>query len=412
MRRNQALSMVRGYFQKGKELDHKKFMESYRGLSDQEKLEVLKELSSYNVVLDGIDTKDPYELRKKLVGERERFFKSFIRARGGLKFLLDLRADIRRFGRRAEFDFSGMDKELVFLFDAWFDEGFLYIKPVTLDTPYRQIAFLKDHDMVHPMTSIEDMAKRLGKDRLCFAMYHVLMPHEPVIFIEVALTRGIKGKIKDIIEGRDEGKPDTAMFYSINNTQQGLAGLGLGKLLIARVMEEIKREYPHIKNFSTLSPIPSLWPRYLKPLLKDRVKDFKLKPEDIEGFFGEDEKEFLTEGGKKGLLDALYQILQRPDWFNDEELCKVLEEPLKKIVHFYITQEKDERGRPLDPVASFHLGNGAKTDLEYIRFLGNTYPYGVKDSLTFMVNYVYEISWMEQVKRSIPGMFKTILRRS
>ncbi len=409
---NQALNMVRDFFQKGKDIDHGRFMESYRELDKQGKLEVLKELSRYNVVLEGIDTRDPYELRKRLVGKRERFFKGFIKVRGGLKFLLDLRADIRRFGKKREFDFSGMDKELVFLFDAWFDEGFLYIKPVTLDTPYRQIAFLKDHDMVHPMTSIEEMAKRLGKDRLCFAMYHVLMPHEPVIFIEVALTKGIKGRIRDIFEGEDEGKPDTAMFYSINNTQQGLAGLGLGKLLIARVMEEIKREYPHIKNFSTLSPIPSLWPRYLKPLLKDRVREFKLKPEDIEGFFGEKEREFLTEGGRIELLDALYRTFQRSDWFNDKELCRALEDPLRRIVYFYITQERDEKGRPLDPVASFHLGNGAKTDLEYIRFLGNTYPYGVKDSLTFMVNYIYELSWMEQVKKSIPGMFKTILKRA
>lgn len=351
-------------------------------------------------------------VKKRLVSPRERFFKSFINIRGGLKFLLDLRGDLLRLARSVEkFDWHEVDQDIVSLLDMWFLEGFLYLSEIGLDTPYSQISFIKEHDMVHPMTTMEDMVRRMGKDRLCYALYHILLPDEPVIFIEVALTDGIVGSIREIMEAfRPTKRIDTAMFYSINNTQQGLSGLGLGKVLIARVVEEIRRMYPHIKNFSTLSPIPILWKSYMEPLLKREGGNFKMRPEVIEKYFSKEGKgailsKYMAQGGRESdFLRVLHEILLDTKWVDDKVYMKYLEKPLQRIVYFYLTEERDERGKPLDSVASFHLENGATLSLEHVRFRGNTYEYGVRSSLSFMVNYIYQLSWLEHIKEAIPSL--------
>ena len=211
-------------------------------------------------------------MRNSLVSPRERFFKSFINVRGGLKFLLDFRGDLLRLARYIEkSDWRDVDHDIVSLLDMWFLEGFLYLSEIGLDTPYSQISFIKEHDMVHPMTTMEDMVRRIGKDRLCYALYHILLPDEPVIFIEVALTDGIVGSIKEIMEAfRSTKRPDTAVFYSINNTQQGLSGLGLGKVLIARVVEEIRSEVSSHKEFLYLEPHPWAMEELYGAPLKER----------------------------------------------------------------------------------------------------------------------------------------------
>ena len=176
---------------------------------------------------------------------------------GGLRFLLDFRSDLLTARRQVSGDFEALDRDLEQLFDSWFQEGFLFLNEITLDSPYRQIELIKNGDMVHPMTTLEEMGRRLGRDRRCFALYHRVMPDRPVVFIEVALTRGLVHSIHDIISGKgdaESGRRDTAVFYSINNTQNGLAGLGLGKVLIFQVVEFLKRESPEIKNFCTLRP--------------------------------------------------------------------------------------------------------------------------------------------------------------
>ena len=351
-------------------------------------------------------------MRNSLVSPRERFFKSFINVRGGLKFLLDLRGDLLRLARNIEkSDWRDVDQDIVSLLDMWFIEGFLYLSEIGLDTPYSQISFIKEHDMVHPMTTMEDMVRRIGKDRLCYALYHILLPHEPVIFIEVALTDGIVGSIREVMGiFKPTKRPDTAVFYSINNTQQGLSGLGLGKVLIARVVEEIRRKYPHIKNFSTLSPIPGLWKSYMEPLLKREGGNFKMRPEVIEKYFSKEGKgailsQYRAQGGRDSdFLRVLHEILLDTKWVDDKVYMKYLERPLQRIVYFYLTEERDERGKPLDSVANFHLENGATLCLEHVRFRGNTYEYGVRSSLSFMVNYIYQLSWLEHIKEAIPSL--------
>ena len=229
-------------------------------------------------------------LRQKVESPRLRILRHFLNISGGLKFLLDFRADLIAAQRQTRVDLEPLDEDLSQLLNFWFQSGFLFLREVTLESSYRQIRFLKNHDFVHPMASLEEMGDRLGKDRRCFALYHRAMPEEPVVFIEAALSRGIAASIHDIIEKNEasDGQkkaPDTAIFYSINNTQNGLAGLGLGKILIFQVVEALKRSDPDIKVFATLSPIPGFWERYLRPILKGEDGPFLLKRQKVEEFF-------------------------------------------------------------------------------------------------------------------------------
>ncbi len=399
----------------GRSSDPGKFVEIYPRLSEKEKEELFTSLIPFGPderkILELADRlKNPKEtskegiiksLRKTLASPREKLFKILAKTRGGLKTLLDMRSDLIRLSRRNR-KLSIIEDELKELFEEWFQEGFLYLSEITLDTSYRVLHFVKEHEMVHPTTSIEEMAKRLEKDKLCFGLYHVLLPDEPIVFIEVALKDHIPSSIDEIVEEDGDKRKNTAVFYSINNTKKGLSGLGLAKILIAKVMDEIKKKYPSIKTFCTLSPVPSLKERYLKPLLLDKKETFLMKPKDVERLFSEKAKEFLVKKtGVSDFLKALWIILEDPSWVEDEELRRILKKPLTEIVYFYLSKERDEKGRPLDPVANFHISNGALLRKKYVRFLGNTHDYGIRESATFMVNYIYELSWFSELKSAI-----------
>jgi len=356
-------------------------------------------------------------LRRKLESPRMRAFRRFMNISGGLKFLLDFRADVLAAQRQSQIDLAPLDEEIAHLFNSWFQQGFLFLQEISQDSPYRQIRFLKDHDMVHPMASLDEMGDRLGEDRRCFSLYHRAMPEEPVVFIEVALTKGIARSIHDIIGGEDrvrekrKGEPDTAIFYSINNTQNGLAGLGLGKVLIFQVVEALKRGNPEIKTFSTLSPIPGFWERYLRRILKGERVPFALKPEKVEEYFSAKARQRLLElhaertGNRAGSLNqALLEILSTPEWIEDERYEELLRKPLTEITYFYITQEKDSHGKPLNPVANFHMGNGATVTIRNINYGANRFRRGLEESCGMMVNYVYSMTWLQQIGRTMKSL--------
>lgn len=355
-------------------------------------------------------------LRRKLESPRMKVFRRFMNVSGGLKFLLDLRADVLSAQRQSQVDLSPIDEEIAHLFTSWFQQGFLFLQEITQDSPYRQIRFLKEHDMVHPMASLEEMGDRLGEDRRCFSLYHRAMPEEPVVFIEVALTKGIARSIHDIIErdklrGKRKGKPDTAIFYSINNTQNGLAGLGLGKVLIFQVVEALKKDNPEIKTFSTLSPIPGFWERYLKRILSGGDVPFSLKPEGVADYFSAKAKQKVLDlyeerTGKKtnSLNEALLGILSSPDWIEDSRCEEVLRKPLTEITYFYITQEKDAQGKPLNPVANFHMSNGATVSPQNVNFGANRFRRGLEESCSMMVNYIYSMTWLQQIGRTMQSL--------
>ncbi|MEW5722051.1 MAG: malonyl-CoA decarboxylase family protein [Thermodesulfobacteriota bacterium] len=366
-------------------------------------------------------------LREGLASPRLQLFRQFIGVPGGLKFLLDLRADILAAGRLpGAADFSPLDQDLVLLFEAWFHSGFLFLEEISLDSPYRQIEIIKNGDLVHPMTNIEEMVRRLGRDRRCFALYHRVMPGEPVVFIEVALTRGVVRSIHDIIgpepAGSDtDGRRDTAVFYSINNTQNGLAGLGLGQLLIFQVVDFLKRVAPHIKNFCTLSPMPGFWRRYLRPLLEGRGQDFRLGPDELEKIFDKKTKSLLLRehtdrggGAEDPFVKVLLSVFSTSHWAENGVLVNNLAKPLQRLGYIYLAEEKDRTGRPLDPVANFHLSNGATLSPANVNFGANWSAMGLERSLSLMANYVYSYGWRKQIQSSMAwlgGLLPGLARR-
>jgi hypothetical protein len=409
-----------------------KFQEQYGELSDEERswffnalvrrVETQKEdIDEQLRRVQNANQEDPIEwsrvltgLRRKMESPRLRAFRRFLNISGGFKFLLDFRADVLATDRRTGLDLEPLEEELSHLFNTWFQHGFLFLQEITRDSPFRQIRFLKEHDMVHPMASLEEMGNRLGEDRRCFALYHRAMSEEPVVFIEGALTRGMTRSIHAIIgdESAEDKKskrpPDTAVFYSINNTQNGLAGLGLGKILIFQVVEAIRSVNPTIKTFCTLSPIPGFWPRYLAPILRGKKTNFALTREELEKRFPERNKQDLiahyvesTRNEAPDFSAALFQVLSNPSWIEDPIYTKCVKEPLTELTYFYVTREKTRHGKPLNPVANFHMGNGARVGFKNINFAANRSPRGLSGSCGMMVNYVYSASWAQQIRRTM-----------
>ena len=353
------------------------------------------------------------ELRRKIGSPRLKAFGAFMNLSGGLKFLLDFRADVLGAQRQAGTDLAPLDEDIAHLFDSWFQQGFLFLQEITQDSPYRQIRFLMEHDLVHPMTSLEEMGTRLGEDRRCFSLFHRAMPEEPVVFIEVALTRGLARSIHDILGSPGEGaprlsRPDTAIFYSINNTQQGLAGLGLGKVLILQVVDALKRGSPDIKTFATLSPIPGFREKYLQRILEGGETRFALNREKLEAFFPPKVREqFLkkaADGAAQGFNKTLAAVLSQPGWLEDPEYFQLLKKPLTDITYFYLARERDPQGKPLNPVANFHIGNGATISPRNVHFAANRMKRGVEESCGMMVNYLYSSTWLQQIGRTMHAL--------
>lgn len=358
------------------------------------------------------------EIHTKSESPRIRLFRKFINVSEGLKFLLDIRRDILAVQRNTDHDLGPLDNDLSHLFNSWFQNEFLVLQEITLRSPYSQIDYIQRHDMVHPMTRLEEMGNRLGHDRRCFALYHIAMPEEPVIFIEVALTKGITRSIHRIIGRQAESisKPvqfDTAIFYSINNTQDGLAGIGLGKLLIFQVVDFLKKTDPQVRTFSTLSPLPGFWKKYLKRILMDNKNNFKMTKERITGAFSQKSQielrsEFEKQKGNKAerFSNILLGILSDPEWIENSVYLKYFEKPLSEIAYHYVAEEKDSKGRPLNPIANFHMSNGATVSKKNINFLGNRSQRGLEESCGMTVNYVYSQSWFKQVKRSVQFLLR------
>jgi len=398
-----------------KALDEHEKVELFRTL--MEDIEVSKEEIGHLLEeLSRCDADDPNWLRllSKLRGRayspRLNVFRKISRSPGGLKFLLDFRGDLLSLQSFSKTSLRPLDADIILLFEVWFQDGFLYLEEITLDSSYRQVELIKDSDLVHPMTNIEEMGQRLGEDRRCFALYHRLIPYEPIIFIEVALTRGIVRHIAEIIEmdkpGPPKGEADTAIFYSINNTQNGLAGLGLGKMLIGQVVDYLRKESEQIKNFATLSPLPGFWENYFKPILEGKEESFALRREDVPSYFGRKqlgrimERAGVKRGRTRAFTRALLSILSDEGWKEDEELRRILHQPLVRIAYHYISEEKNPHNRPLNPVTNFHLANGATVSQKNVNYLANPSRKGLTESCGIMVNYIYTSSWLSQIRRS------------
>ncbi len=322
-------------------------------------------------------------LREVLQPPRLKLLTQFNGLPEGVKFLVDMRADLLDL-RRKDPALAALNTDLRDLLVSWFDVGFLDLRRITWEAPAALLEKLIDYEAVHRIESWEDLKNRLDSDRRCFAFFHPSMPHEPLIFVEVALVQGMAANVQDLLAQdaptHDPEAADTAIFYSISNCQKGLAGVSFGNFLIKTVVGDLARDLTRLKTFATLSPIPG-WRRWLKSVVHQddvltaaEVKALRQASPTIDGLAGLD------------------QVLDRDDWVGDQNLVETLKPILMRLVAHYILNVK--RGRQaIDRVAHFHLSNGAR--VERLNWLGDTSAKGLAESAGMMINYLYKLSEIE-----------------
>ncbi len=317
-------------------------------------------------------------LRDALRADRVELLTQFNSLPSGVKFLVDMRADLRRLSGRDPV-LRELDDNLKRLLRSWFDIGFLDLVRLSWSTPASVLEKLIDYEAVHAIRSWSDLKNRLESDRRCFAFFHPRMPDEPIIFVEVALVKDISSNIQELLDESaplmDPHSADTAIFYSISNAQVGLGGVGFGHFLIKRVVDDLKDVFPNIKTFCTLSPIPGL-------------NDWIEKLDESELTTARELEALKKMEGFNGMRDALNDRY----WYQNGDLAEALKAPLMRLAARYLVNEK-HRGRALDPVANFHLNNGAR--LERINWMGDISAKGIAESSGMMVNYLYKLSDIE-----------------
>lgn len=297
------------------------------------------------------------DLRAALEPPSQRVFRQFNSLPAGIKFLVDLRADLLRF-RETDHALARLERDLHELLASWFDIGFLTLQRITWDAPASLLERLAGYEAVHEVRNWRDLKNRLDTDRRCYAFFHPLMPDEPLIFIEIALVSNVSESIAPLLDTaaplENPREATTAIFYSISNCQRGLAGISFGNALIKRVVRDLAREFPQLRTFSTLSPIPGFL-----PWLSARERP-----------------------------DApLAVALARRGWYRDASIVAAVREPLLRLCAHYLVEERRQDGTVRDPVAHFHLSNGAR--IERINWLGDRSTKGLRDSAGMMVNYLY-----------------------
>ena len=299
---------------------------------------------------------------------RQELFRRLNRAPGGTGELVQMRADLLGLlnGRG---ELASLERDVAHLLSSWFNRGFLVLRRIDWGTPANILEQIIRYEAVHEIHDWNDLRRRIDPvDRRCYAFFHPAMPDAPLIFVEVALTEAIPGAIAPLLAAERQPvaieRARTATFYSISNTQRGLGGISFGSFLIKQVVEELRRELPKLDTFVTLSPVPGFmqWVNKDVPLSDDERK--------------------------------LLENLDKPDWFEDAELTAQLRTVLEPLAAYYFLKARTPKGRLIDSVARFHLGNGAR--LERINWLGDLSPKGLRESAGIMVNYLYRLDDIEK----------------
>ena len=334
-------------------------------------------------------------LRIALRSPRLILYRRFTSLPQGVKFLVDLRADILEFCRD-DSTLEVLEDELKSLLVSWFDIGFLELRRIEWNSPAALLEKLIEYEAVHRIRGWDDLKNRLGTDRRCFAFFHPRMPEEPLIFIWVALVKGMSDNIQVLLDTSapvlEPDSADAAIFYSISNAQEGLKGISFGDFLIKRVVDLLAGEFPSLKTFSTLSPVPAFC-RFLKKLLDDGVT------EDI--FTAPERKLLGPAQSALGDIETLRALLYEPGWENNPDIVNGLEAPLLRLCSAYLLKEKRGEIFAADPVAHFHLSNGAR--IERLNWLADASGDGIRQSSGIMVNYLYKLSEIEANHESYKG---------
>jgi malonyl-CoA decarboxylase len=301
---------------------------------------------------------------------RQELIRRLNRAPGGTSDLVAMRADLLAL-MKGNKDLAAFDRDMVHLLSSWFNRGFLVLRRIDWSTPANILEQIIRYEAVHEIRDWNDLRRRIDPiDRRCYAFFHPQLNDEPLIFVEVALTEGIPTAIAPLLAAERQPVPieraRTAVFYSISNTQKGLGGISFGSFLIKQVVEELRRELPKLDTFITLSPVPGFM-QWVK-----KADDVPLSEEE------------------RRLLEAL----DKPDWFENAELTAQLRGVLEPLAAHYFLKARTSKGRLIDSVARFHIGNGAR--LEKINWLGDLSPKGLRESAGIMVNYLYRLEDIEK----------------
>ncbi len=360
--------------------------ETYLGLNHEGRQQVLKLIAlefgpdparvatAHAAYQQAVDTPEQWKaeaaLRGAMRSSRIRILTQFNAIPQGVKFLVDLRADLLRYLENDR-ELAVLDRELESRLSAWFDVGFLELQRLTWNSPAALLEKLIEYEAVHEIRSWTDLKNRLDSDRRLYAFFHPRMPAEPLIFVEVALTDDLAGNVQALLDEQapvfDNRKADTAIFYSISNTQVGLRGVSFGNFLLKRVIDDLKRDFPRLDKFATLSPMPGMaaWVRK--------------------------HPQVLAEAG----VELPLETLSAASWADDKQHAKALREPLLRLGARYLATAKQGNGTaPFDPVSRFHLGNGAR--VERLNYLGDCSAKGFRQSFGLMVNYRYELDEIER----------------
>jgi malonyl-CoA decarboxylase len=301
---------------------------------------------------------------------RQELIRRLNRAPGGTSELVKMRADLLGM-MNGRADLAALDHDVVHLLSSWFNRGFLVLRRIDWSTPANILEQIIRYEAVHEIHDWDDLRRRIDLvDRRCYAFFHPALADEPLIFVEVALTETIPSAIAPLLAVDRQPVPveraRTAVFYSISNTQRGLGGISFGNFLIKQVVEELRRELPKLDTFVTLSPVPGFMPWLAQ------AKDVPLSDEDR----------------------ALLKHLDEPKWFENAEATAQLRAVLEPLAAYYFLKARTPKGRLIDSVARFHLGNGAR--LERINWLGDLSPKGLRESAGVMVNYLYRLDDIEK----------------
>src|SRR5215468_4116410 len=285
---------------------------------------------------------------------RQELMRRLNRAPGGTSDLVAMRADLLSL-MKGNKDLAALDRDVVHLLSSWFNRGFLVLRRIDWSTPANILEKIIRYEAVHEIRDWDDLRRRIDPvDRSCYAFFHPALADAPLIFVEVALTETIPSAIAPLLAV--DRKPvaieraRTAVFYSISNTQRGLGGISFGNFLIKQVVEELRRELPKLDNFVTLSPVPNFM-QWLK-----QEKDTPLLEEER----------------------TVLKMLDEPKWYENAEMTAQLRAVLEPTAAYYFLRARTSKGRLTDPVARFHLGNGAR--LERINWLGDLSPKGLRES--------------------------------
>jgi malonyl-CoA decarboxylase len=307
---------------------------------------------------------------------RQELFRRLNLAPGGTTALVRMREQLMDTLDRRHQDFAAVDADFVHLFSSWFNRGFLVLRRIDWSTPAIVLEKIIRYEAVHEIRGWDDLRRRIDPpDRRCYAFFHPALVDDPLIFVEVAVERDIPGAIAPILaSGRQQfvepDKARIAVFYSISNCQRGLSGVTFGNFLIKQVVEDICRELPKLTTFVTLSPVPG-FARWLAG---------ELKAENSQTISASDR--------------VVLELMERPHWWTDPEIFSKLEDPLMRAAAWYFLRARNQRGAPIDPVARFHLGNGAR--LERINWLADTSDRAITQGHGLMVNYLYDLDDIEK----------------